>query len=244
MELLFDLHTHTVASGHAYSTLQENIAAAKAAGLCVYGFSDHAERMPGSVKNIYFENFKVVPREIDGLRILCGAEVNILDYRGTFDLEERICKKVDYLIASLHPPCLDTGTVEQNTAALVGAMQNRHVSIIGHPDDGRYPVDYDVLVPAAVETGTLLELNNSSLRPGCTRVNGSENARRMLLSCKRYGCRIIVNTDSHISYEVGRFEAAKALLDEVDFPRALVANASMDRLEWVLNSIQGHCSSK
>lgn len=235
MKLLFDLHTHTTASGHAYSTLQENVAAAKAAGLLAYGFSDHTEQMPGSVKNIYFENFKVIPREIDGLRILCGAEVNILDYDGNFDMEERTCKKMDYLIASLHTPCFKSGTIEQNTSALLGAMHNAYVKIIGHPDDGRYPVDYDVLAASGVKTGTLLELNNSSLRVGCTRIDGKKNSRRMLLACKQHGCRIIINTDSHISYDIGRFEEAKKLLDEVDFPEELVANVSLERLGWVLN---------
>ena len=32
MTYVMDMHTHTIASGHAYSTLQENIAAAKEKG--------------------------------------------------------------------------------------------------------------------------------------------------------------------------------------------------------------------
>ena len=41
MKLLFDLHTHTVASGHAFSTLKENIEEAAAKGLKAMGMSDH-----------------------------------------------------------------------------------------------------------------------------------------------------------------------------------------------------------
>ena len=41
MKLLFDLHTHTVASGHAFSTLKENIEEAAAKGLKAMGTSDH-----------------------------------------------------------------------------------------------------------------------------------------------------------------------------------------------------------
>ena len=57
MKLLFDLHTHTVASGHAFSTLKENIEEAAAKGLKAMGTSDHYSAMPGSAQPIYFTNF-------------------------------------------------------------------------------------------------------------------------------------------------------------------------------------------
>ena len=41
-------------------------------------------------------------------------------------------------------------------------MDNPYVNIIGHPDDSRYPVDYEQLVRAAGEKHVLLELNNTS----------------------------------------------------------------------------------
>lgn len=233
MKLLFDLHTHTIASGHAYSTLQENISAAKAAGLQAYGFSDHTQTMPGAPDNIWFDNFKVIPRKIDGLWILRGAEVNLLNYEGEYDLEERIAQKQDYLIASMHSIVYTSGSRSENTRAVLQAMQSPYVKIIGHPDDDRYPVELDQLAGAAAQNGVLLELNNSSLRPGSTRVNGPVNARQMLLACMKHGTRIVVNTDSHISYDVGRFTEALALLQSVDFPEELVANCSLQRLHWV-----------
>ena len=48
MDFLFDLHTHTIASGHAYSTLKENMEEAVEKGLLAYGFSDHSEAVPGA----------------------------------------------------------------------------------------------------------------------------------------------------------------------------------------------------
>ena len=59
--IYLDLHTHTIVSGHAYSTLNENIAAAKQHGLKIYGISDHAPKMPGSTHLFYFRNLHVVP---------------------------------------------------------------------------------------------------------------------------------------------------------------------------------------
>lgn len=234
MNLLFDLHTHTIASGHAYSTLQENIAAAKAAGLLAYGFSDHTQSLPGASSNMWFGNVKVIPRQIDGLWILHGAEVNILDYEGHYDLGERLAARQDYLIASMHAGVYTSGSIAENTRAACKAMEDPYVRIIGHPDDGRFPVDTAELARVAAECGVLLELNNSSLRPGCVRENGPANARRMLLDCMRYGARVVVNTDSHISYDVGQFAEAEALLREVEFPEELLANVELRRLRWVV----------
>ena len=142
MELraLMDLHTHTLASGHAYSTLKENLEEAKKMGLEVLGTSEHARMMPGTAPLIYFQNFKVIPKEVDGVRLVNGIEANIFDEHGSIDVEEPILSKMDYIIASLHTPCIANLGIVKNTAALVGAAENPNVTVIGHPDDDRYPI--------------------------------------------------------------------------------------------------------
>ena len=80
---LIDLHTHTLASGHAYNTLMEMIRAAADKGLALYGCADHAPSMPGTLGSFYFQNFKVIPRNLYGIQILMGAELNILDASGS-----------------------------------------------------------------------------------------------------------------------------------------------------------------
>ena len=80
--IYLDLHTHTVVSGHAYSTLNENIAAAREHGLTIYGVSDHTPKMPGSTHLFYFRNLHVVPEFVQGIRVLKGAELTVLDVEG------------------------------------------------------------------------------------------------------------------------------------------------------------------
>ena len=46
MEFTLDLHTHTVASGHAYSTVQEMAKAAADKGLKLLGITEHAQGIP------------------------------------------------------------------------------------------------------------------------------------------------------------------------------------------------------
>ncbi|WP_409967138.1 phosphatase [Bengtsoniella intestinalis] len=235
MKLLFDLHTHTIMSGHAYSTLQENVAAAKEAGLLAYGFSEHAQAMPGSVNNIYFHNFKVLPKEVNGVALFGGVELNIMDYAGNTDADERTMANVHYAIASLHPPCIPPANMAESTAAIVGAMQNPLIKIIGHPDDGRYPLDYDTVVRAAVDTGTVLEVNNSSVGGNALRQGAHENYKVMLEKCVQYGCKVIVGSDAHYASFVGGFDGARATLEKAGFPEELVINTTIDGLDLVLN---------
>lgn len=89
---ILDLHTHTVASGHAYCTLREMAKAASEKGLKVLGITEHAPKMPGTCHNYYFHNLKVVPRQMYGITLLLGAELNILDFDGNVDLSQRAGK--------------------------------------------------------------------------------------------------------------------------------------------------------
>ena len=124
-----DLHTHTIASGHAYNTRNEMIAAAVEKGLEILAITEHAPAMPGSCQQIYFSNYKVLPRRHGDLTVLYGAELNILDYVGHVDLPEEILKELDVVVASIHPPCYVSGTVEENTSAYLGAMRNPYYFI-------------------------------------------------------------------------------------------------------------------
>ncbi len=100
-----DLHTHTIASGHAYSTLTEMIRAAADQGLELYGCSDHGPAMNGTLGADYFINFKVIPRELFGVKIVMGAELNILDPSGSVDLSGKHSGKAG-LCDCQYPPHL------------------------------------------------------------------------------------------------------------------------------------------
>ena len=234
-EYVLDLHTHTIASGHAYNTLREMAKAASDKGLSVLGITEHAPKMPGTCHSFYFHNLKTVPRELYGIRLLLGSEVNIMDFEGNIDLEERDLKGMDIIIASLHTPCIKPGSVRENTTAYLKAMENPYVNIIGHPDDGRYPVDYRALVEGAKEKGKVLELNNHSLDPKCFRRDARENDLKMLELCKEYAVPVIMGSDVHFDTLIGEFSMARELLEEVDFPEELVLNRSVEALQGHVN---------
>lgn len=235
MNIIADTHAHTLASGHAYSTIRENTRAAFRKGLELLAITEHAPCLIGSCQTIYFQNLRVVDRNAYEVELLMGVELNILDQQGNVDLEVRTLRQMDVAIASLHTPCFTPGSREYNTQACINAMRNPYVNILGHPDDPRYPVDFRALVQAAKEHEVLLELNNSSLRPGGSRKNARGLDMEMLKLCMEYEAPIVIGSDAHVDTDVGRHDEALALLEELEFPESLVVNRSVEELKKYVN---------
>ena len=234
-KFVLDTHTHTVASGHAYGTVLEMARAASEQGLELLAVTDHAPKLPGTCGEMHFRNFKVIDKYLYGVEILMGVELNLIDYKGTVDMEKGLLKRMALCIASLHTVCLTPGTKKENTETLLKVMDNPYIHIIGHPDDNRYPVDFEAVVKAAHDNNTLIELNNASLKPGGPRTGTWDNDRKMLEMCKRYGTHITISSDAHVEEDIGNFEYALQLIEEMDFPERLIAGTDYDKLSSFLN---------
>ena len=235
MKYVLDVHTHTIASGHAYNTIKEMAQSASEKGLELLGITEHAMKMPGTCHSFYFANLKMLERKMFGVEMLFGVELNILNQDGEVDMEENLLKKMDIVIASMHIPCFKSGTKEENTQTYLKVMENPYVNIIGHPDDGRFPVDYEQLVLGAKKHHVLLEVNNNSLDPRCTRENGEENVKDMLCYCKKYEVPVILGSDAHISFDIATYDYVWQLVDETGFPEELIMNLSVEKFEDYLN---------
>lgn len=233
-EYRIDTHSHSIASGHAYNTIREMAQDAAEKGLTHLGITEHAPKMPGTCHEMYFLNLGVVPREQFGVQLLMGAELNIMDFRGRVDLPEYLIKRLDIVIASMHTPCLKGGSVEENTAAVIYAIKNPLINIIGHPDDGRFPLDYEAVVLAAKEYHTLLEVNNNSLNPEGPRPGTRENDCILLELCRKHNVPISLGSDAHCAQRIGNLQNVISLLDEVDFPEELVVNRDFAELKKFL----------
>lgn len=230
MHFLMDTHIHTVASGHAYSTWSENAKMASEKGLTAIAITDHAPAMEHTTCHAYFANLHVIPNELYGVKIYKGIELNILDFDGHVDMDDRILQKLDIAIASLHTPCLTPGTKEQNTNAVLRMMEHPLIDIFGHPGDPRYPLDYDAVIQKSKETGTLLEINNTSLIPGGFRSGSKENIAYLLQQCKQQEIPVVLGSDAHFCTDIGKFDHALALLQEIGMPETLVLNTNPERL--------------
>lgn len=221
-----DLHSHTIASGHAFNTLYEMAKSASEKGVKLYGISDHGTLMGGD--KFYFVAGNRIPEEMFGIKTLFGIEFNIIDFDGNVDVTGMFAQSIKYGIASLHSLCIQPGTEKENTWAYIKAMANPQVNIIGHPDDGTYDVDMDTLAKAAKDNNVIIELNENSANPYGYRKNSRANSIRLLESCAKYGTKVLMGSDAHIEYEIGNHKFCQELIKELDFPEELVLNSSVE----------------
>ena len=138
-KILIDAHTHTVASGHAYSSLQEMAKAAADKGLEVLGITEHGPSVPGTCPTLYFKNMFTVLRQMYGIRLLMGCEINILDTKGSLDLTDEQIGWLDLAIAGVHAAWYQSGTKEENTEGMIRVIKNPKIHIISHYSDAVLP---------------------------------------------------------------------------------------------------------
>lgn len=233
MGYVVDTHTHTVSSGHAYSTLLENLQWANKIGLKVLATTDHGPMMPGGPHLFHFGNMKVVPRAVNGVIHLRGCEANIIDFEGKLDVKDDYLKRLDLILASLHDACLNPGTEEENTRAVLKAMDNPYVDILGHLGNPVFPINKEAVVIKAKETGKIIEINNGSFnsRPGC-----EDNCLEIALLCKKYKVPVSLGSDAHICYAIGDFTKAEKILQKADMPEELIINTNKDKILMYLKN--------
>ena len=226
-----DIHTHTIASGHGSgATITDMVKAAKAHHLKILGISDHGPAILGGGRVSYFRNLKYAQRERLGIKMLYGAEADITNHRGDLDLSDDVLKGLDYVIASMHSPVIKPGTVEENTAAYIEAMKNPHVSVIGHCDDTKFPVDPFRLFDAAMKYHVLLEINNSSLSPDGYRGDTKYTDLVLLNLSVHFNYPVLFSSDSHGTEHVGDFTYAEDAARLAKVPRSLILNHSSEAL--------------
>ncbi|MBQ8057262.1 MAG: phosphatase [Ruminococcus sp.] len=230
MNIIADLHTHTVASTHAYSTITEMVSAAKEKGLFALGVTDHSMTMIGAPDEIYFRNLHVLGEYIDGIRVLKGIEANIANFNGELDADDKLLKHLEWVVASLHSITIDDGepNVEKCTAAYLGVCDNPYVNVIGHSGSDYYAYDYETVIKRCAQTSTLVEINSSAMRNGRSNV---ENCIKIAKLCMKHNARVVVDSDAHILTDVANVPEAVKMLESIGFPEELVVNSSVHNLK-------------
>lgn len=225
-----DLHSHSVLSRHAYSSLTENIEYASSIGLEVYGISEHQpdETNTGAHKYAFNNCIRIAPKEYNGTKILVGIELNILD--GDFMTYGIKIDELSYAIASMHGYVysITNHTYDDNTKNYIKACNTPYITFIGHLDYPAFPCDYEKIIKEACKNNKLIELNNSSLKPDGSRAGAKKIDYEILKYCMQYNCPIILGSDAHIKYEIGDVSLCNDLLEEVNFPDELVVNYNKD----------------
>ena len=225
-----DTHTHTILSGHAWSTLTENCIAAKNRGLKGLCLTEHAPGIECGAPSFIPHSQRMLPDFVEGVRVYKGVEINILDHQNHLDIPPDYLKLCEFAIASIHAHMFpERADREANTNTYLEILRNPWIDILGHADDPAVPCDFEALAAQAKRYGKLLELNNNSTtahRPGSL-----PSLREYILCCKRNRQRVCVASDAHFHTMVGNVTPLMALLDELEFPEELIVNLRQDRFE-------------
>jgi len=212
-----DLHTHSIMSGHAYSTISEMAAGAAERGLEYLAITEHGPAGLGSVGLSYFGNIHRMPKVLSGVRMLSGVEANVINSKGEIDLPEQVLERLDVVVAGFHENTgyVDQG-IEKNTEAAIEAMKNPHVKIMSHPYAMYFDFDLGKIVDASIEHNVMIELNASYLEG--SRIKDEKifnNLKETMRLLKAAGRKVVLTSDAHSHEEVGDFKKAISMLDEL-----------------------------
>ena len=229
-----DTHTHTILSGHAWSTLSENCAAAAARGMKGLCLTEHGPALINGAPDYLPHSQRMVPEYVDGIHVWKGMEINILNPNGDLDVPENYISLLEFGIASFHHIGgidIVIGNETENTDAYLKVLQNPYIDTLGHADEPKVPCDLEAIVLEAKKFGKLNELNNNRIASGiydCTRM------KEYALLCKKHDQRVCIGSDTHFHTMVGNVRPMLNLLESIDFPPELIVNLTYEGFEAYL----------
>lgn len=180
------------------NSIMEMAQAAKKQGLEYIAITDHTRDLAmtgGSDEKKLLRQMAEIDRvqkNLSGIRILKGAEVNIRK-DGTLDITDEVLTKLDVVGASVHSSFKMTR--KDMTARIVRAMRNPHVDILFHPTTRSMPkrgeceLDMDVVIEEAKKTGTILEINSQPRR--------LDLKDAYIRQAQEAGVKLVIDSDSH-----------------------------------------------
>lgn len=237
--LKIDLHTHSIASGHALNTVYEMARVAKKKGIQVLGIADHASSMEGAPHQGYFWISDKLT-ELDGVEIFMGSEVNIINKEGKIDLEDSILQKQRVVIAGIHDKTPYRGISEaDHTTAIVNAMRNKYVRIVSHPFRAGFKINMKKLVDAAGLTQTLLELNNQAFENESSSEEFLEAYRELIQLSRKLGLPVIIGSDAHTAGQIGEDEYVMKAKSIIGLTDNMIINNRKEDLKNFLKSDKG-----
>lgn len=205
-DLVADLHMHTTWSDGKMSVM-EMAKAAKAGGKQYIIISDHSVSL-GIANGLSVERLRAQSADIreaneelgPDFKVLHGTEMEIRA-DGTLDYPDEVLAELDFVIAALHVSLSQPR--DEITRRLLNAIENPYVDMIAHPTGRLLPdrpaadLDIDVVIKAALETGTILEINANPRR-----LDLKDSYVRLAVDA---GVKLAINTDAH---HVDHFELA------------------------------------
>jgi DNA polymerase (family X) len=230
-----DLHYHTDRSGDGRAPLADMVKVAADRGYEYLAITDHGEDLaingsPREQMLTHRDAIRELQKEYPNLTILFGCELNI-GANGGLDYDAEFRAELDYTVASVHSHF--DAPAKAQTTRLVKAIADPTVDSIGHLTGryiGRRPgieLDIEIVLEALFTFDVALEINGA-----LDRLDAASDVVRRAVN---RGVKLVINTDSHHTSELGRMEYGVLTAQRGWVPRDLVVNTwERDRfLHWV-----------
>ena len=230
-----DLHYHTEQSGDGRSSVADMVQVAADAGHSYLAITDHGEDLAINGSNAeemlaHRELIYKIQHDHPDMKLLWGCELNI-DATGGLDYEDDFRAMFDYTVASVHSHY--DQSVTKQTERLVAAIADPTVDSIGHLTGrkiGHRPgieLEIDIVLEALLHFDVALEINGS-----LNRLDAPADVVRRAVD---RGVKLVINTDSHHTSELGRMEYGVLTAQRGWAPKDQVINTwDQDRfLGWV-----------
>lgn len=251
LKIIADLHTHTTFS-HGKGSVLDNVTAAMGRGLKAVGITDHGPRsapwVGASLRDLrtMIEEVRQMDRRAVGLRVMAGAECNIVSLRGHLDVPQELRDQMDVVLAGLHPGILPRTGRDwlvlsggnwyarmnpnwrsrmriANTKAVVEAVLRNDIDVITHPG---YHLDIDTLelARACAFRNTALEIN----------ARHKEMTADFCRLAAREGVKFVISSDAHKPSDVGNVGRALVVARNAGLGPEQVLNLEGGALfEWL-----------
>jgi DNA polymerase (family X) len=207
-----DLHSHTNATD-GRDSLEQMVAAARQRGHEYVAITDHSQetRVAGGLSEekmrIHMARIRRFAESVEGIRVLAGAEVDILR-DGRLDFPDPLLKDLDVVLCSVHFRHKLDGA--QQTERILRGMSNDHADIYTHPTGRRtgirpgMDIDLDRIAEAARDQGWAIEMNGSPERRDLDAAGGAKVVAA--------GARVVLDSDAHATseYDNVRYAAREA----------------------------------
>lgn len=226
IELIADLHIHTVASGHAADTIRKCCEIAIKKNLKAIGITDHGPGLPGGASFVYFYTLPRIAANIEmPIKIFSCVEEDIINKKGELSLPADCLSRLEIVMAGCHPRTwIARQNVKTRTKAVVNTISKGRIKVLTHPYRTNTNIELKPVLEAAAASCTALELNMS--KPGDKAV-----MLDFLEKCGNNQNSIIVGSDAHVAEEIGTFTEAVKLLEETGFPKELIVNRSKESIK-------------
>src|SRR3990172_3452585 len=219
-----ELHAHTNATD-GKASLEERVDGARKLGYTYLAITDHSKRVTMALGldqqrlREQWARMDELNARLRGFTVLKSIELDILD-DGELDLPDDVLAEADYVVASLHYGA--SKREADNTRRLVAAARHHQVDAIGHPTGqllGRrdpYPLDFDELVVACVESGCLLELNGNP--------EPMDLPDHLAAAAAARGARFVCSTDAHAVSHLDAMRYAVSIARRAGLTKQQVVN--------------------